>query len=81
MGMSAIETLNPAEFTRYLQQYRNTVCGRRAISILLNAIQTIRDTQSGFHCQLRFLQYAQSSPCQTMDDSSVSYAAASLVFR
>ncbi|KAA3679214.1 MEMO1 family protein [Paragonimus westermani] len=79
--MSAIETLNPAEFTSYLQKYHNTICGRRAISILLNAIQTTCDTQSGFRCQLRFLHYAQSSRCQTMNDSSVSYAAASLVFR
>ncbi|KAF5403514.1 hypothetical protein PHET_02626 [Paragonimus heterotremus] len=81
LGMNAIETLKPTEFTSYLEQYRNTICGRRAISILLNAIQTIRDAQSGFRCQLRFLQYAQSSSCQTLDDSSVSYAAASLVFR
>jgi len=34
---------------------------------------------NGQKMNLKFLQYAQSSQCVNMDDSSVSYAAAALV--
>ncbi|VEL25355.1 unnamed protein product [Protopolystoma xenopodis] len=93
-GMQIIESMNPSAFSDYLQDYRNTICGRHPIGILLNAIETLRSgsndsdgnnarTLHGAAQQfsLKFLQYAQSGQCQNMDDSSVSYAAASLVIQ
>ena len=35
-GMDIIENLNPAQFTDYLKQYHNTICGRYPIGVLLN---------------------------------------------
>lgn len=37
-------------------------------------------SMNGHKMSLKFLKYAQSSKCSTMSDSSVSYAAAALVF-
>uniref|UniRef100_A0A023F4N0 Putative dioxygenase n=1 Tax=Triatoma infestans TaxID=30076 RepID=A0A023F4N0_TRIIF len=77
MGMDIIETMNPTAFTDYLKKYGNTICGRHPIGVLLQAaLQLIR---AGKHkMSLKFLKYAQSSQCRNMNDSSVSYAAASL---
>jgi len=78
MGMDIIETLNPASFTEYLKKYGNTICGRHPIGVLLNAIDKLPETErSKFN--LRFLKYAQSNQCVSHSDSSVSYAAASLI--
>lgn len=80
-GMNTIENLNPGDFTAYLRKYGNTICGRRGISVLLNAVQKFNRDQTKANCELRFLKYAQSSRCQSMTDSSVSYASASLVIQ
>ncbi|XP_071523570.1 protein MEMO1 [Panulirus ornatus] len=79
-GMNLIETLNPSAFTEYLKKYGNTICGRHPIGVLLNAVATLQKTSNGHRMLLKFLQYAQSSRCYTSSDSSVSYAAASLIF-
>lgn len=44
------------------------------------AVATLQKTSNGHRMLLKFLQYAQSSQCYTSSDSSVSYAAASLIF-
>jgi predicted class III extradiol MEMO1 family dioxygenase len=53
-----------------LAKYRNTVCGRHPIALLLNMLQ---------HCSAKFSIstqfYDQSSKCARKADSSVSYAA------
>ncbi|XP_037773674.1 protein MEMO1-like [Penaeus monodon] len=72
-GMNLIETLNPSAFTEYLKKYGNTICGRHPIGRLAQY-------KHGHRMLLKFLQYAQSSQCYTSSDSSVSYAAASLIF-
>lgn len=78
MGMQLIETCEPASFKNYLQEYRNTICGRNPIILILNAIHKLAaDDLNEF--KLKFLSYAQSSKCRNQHDSSVSYAAASLV--
>ncbi|BES93867.1 Memo-like protein [Nesidiocoris tenuis] len=78
-GMDTIETLNPASFTEYLRKYGNTICGRHPIGVLLQAAQHL--AKGGQHkMSLKFLKYAQSSHCRNMNDSSVSYASASLIF-
>ncbi|CAD6241931.1 GSCOCG00009381001-RA-CDS [Cotesia congregata] len=79
MGMDIIETLNPESFTEYLKKYGNTICGRHPIGVLLQAIQSFKENCSDQKMNLKFLKYAQSSQCNNMNDSSVSYASASLV--
>ncbi|KAI3362641.1 hypothetical protein L3Q82_001719 [Scortum barcoo] len=40
MGMGIIEQLDPMSFTNYLKKYRNTICGRHPIGVLLNVSTT-----------------------------------------
>ncbi|KAF5285718.1 hypothetical protein FQA39_LY16524 [Lamprigera yunnana] len=79
-GMNIIENLNPTEFTNYLKKYGNTICGRHPIGILLQAVQELLRNDSSISANLKFLKYAQSSQCRNVNDSSVSYASAALVF-
>ncbi|XP_070576550.1 protein MEMO1-like [Ptychodera flava] len=80
-GMKLIEDLDPAGFAHYLKKYGNTICGRHPIGVLLNAIATLREKENGHKMSLKFLNYDQSQQCRSMDESSVSYAAASLAIR
>lgn len=79
LGMETIETCEPANFKSYLAKYSNTICGRNPILLILNAIHKLASENRNLECKLKFLSYAQSSKCRTQRDSSVSYAAASLV--
>lgn len=45
----------------------------------LQAIHSLKGNTNGQRMNLKFLKYAQSSQCNNMNDSSVSYASASLV--
>lgn len=74
-GMDIIEGLNSSQFYAYLEKYSNTICGRRPIGIFLNAMEEIKTDKTEF----KFHKYAQSSKCRRMDDSSVSYAAGTLM--
>lgn len=38
--MGIIEQLDPMSFTNYLKKYRNTICGRHPIGVLLNVSTT-----------------------------------------
>uniref|UniRef100_A0A1B6DXF2 Protein MEMO1 n=1 Tax=Clastoptera arizonana TaxID=38151 RepID=A0A1B6DXF2_9HEMI len=81
LAMDIIETINPISFTEYLKKYGNTICGRHPIGVLLQAASCLqRGNTNGQSMSLKFLKYAQSSHCYNMNDSSVSYAAASLTF-
>lgn len=59
-------------FAQNLALTRNTVCGRNPIFLLLHALAAL-DTHR-YVC--RFTHYEQSSACDSVMDSSVSYAAA-----
>jgi len=81
MGMDIIETITPSAFTDYLKKFGNTICGRHPIGVLLQAASFLsRPPNGGARMSLKFLKYAQSSQCRNMNDSSVSYASASLIF-
>ncbi|EFJ40486.1 hypothetical protein VOLCADRAFT_99750 [Volvox carteri f. nagariensis] len=71
LGIQAIEGGNPADFTAYLEQYRNTICGRHPIGVFLNMLQ-----HSKLRHKIKFTKYDQSSKCTSQSHSSVSYAAA-----
>lgn len=79
-GMDIIETMNPEAFHAYQMQTKNTICGRHPIAVLLNALKTLEGAHksSAKTHDLRFVRYAQSSPCRRRSDSSVSYASAVL---
>lgn len=76
--MDLIEQLNPSAFTEYLKKYANTICGRHPIGVMLQAVHALKS--QGYQMSFKFLQYAQSSQCFNMNDSSVSYASGSLIF-
>ncbi|KAL8585223.1 Protein memo1 [Nucella lapillus] len=80
MGMDLIERMDPVGFTNYLRDYQNTICGRHPIGVLLNAINSLRRNGNQHKMEMKFLKYTQSSQCVNHSDSSVSYAAGSLVF-
>lgn len=74
-GMKHIELNDPGAFSLYLKQTRNTICGRHAIGVWLNAVNA--NTKSSTEClDISFVKYAQSSAVRSTRDSSVSYASA-----
>ncbi|KAH3859385.1 protein MEMO1-like [Dreissena polymorpha] len=81
MGMDIIERLDSKGFSSYLKQYQNTICGRHPIGVLLHTVDAMRSIGNGHHVSFRFLKYSQSSKCQNMRDSSVSYAAGVLTIQ
>ena len=72
-GMAIIETKDHKAFSEYLKTFKNTICGRHPIGVLLGVISAVSSKDS---VQVKFVHYEQSSPCMSMSDSSVSYAAA-----
>ncbi|RXM96667.1 Protein MEMO1 [Acipenser ruthenus] len=73
MGMSIIEQLDPISFSNYLKKYRNTICGRHPIGVLLNAVEELKKNGIDMNCS--FLNYAQSSQCRNWQDSSPDFIA------
>ncbi|KAJ5074169.1 protein memo1 [Anaeramoeba ignava] len=71
MGMDAIESLDPKNFTDYFKKWSNTICGRNPISVLLNT------ADNKIH-EMKFVYYDQSGKAMSTSDSSVSYAAGCL---
>ncbi|ESK87906.1 hypothetical protein Moror_15273 [Moniliophthora roreri MCA 2997] len=55
-------------FSEYLRRTKNTICGRHPIGVLLGALAA-----SGGG-KIEWVRYKQSSECETLRDSSVSYA-------
>jgi AmmeMemoRadiSam system protein B len=70
MGAEYISNLDTAGFESYLKKYKNTICGRHAILILLN---TLAQSNSNKY-EIKLIHYSQSSKVVDPDDSSVSYA-------
>jgi len=73
-GMKHIEMEEPGAFAKYLKKTRNTICGRHAVGVWLNAVHFNNpDVES---LEIAFIRYAQSSAVRSMRESSVSYASA-----
>jgi len=70
-GMRLIEEGDPAKFHQYLKEFKNTICGRHPIAVLLHVLRHCAARHSA-----RFVRYEQSSRCTSLSDSSVSYASA-----
>ena len=69
--MTILESQNREEFVRYLNRTGNTICGRHPIQLFLTILE-----KASTVCRTKFIRYAQSSAVTSMNDSSVSYAAA-----
>ncbi|XP_065832447.1 protein MEMO1-like [Oscarella lobularis] len=76
-GMDLIASCDADGFAKYLKQFRNTICGRHPIGVLLRAVQTLKQKDPST-IEISFLKYAQSSQVTDTSDSSVSYASAAL---
>ena len=71
-GMDAVASRDPAAFRAYLDDTDNTVCGRHPIGVLMHALTLA----CGDAHRVDWVRYEQSSHCETVADSSVSYASA-----
>lgn len=71
-----------SSFATYLKATRNTICGRHPIGVLLGAVSELQaQGEKGWskdEVQLSWTRYEHSSECETIADSSVSYASAYL---
>lgn len=73
LGMDKIAAQEPGAFAVYLKKYKNTICGRHPIGVWLHALKI--NNESGVEkMSLKFVQYSQSNPARSINDSSVSYA-------
>ncbi|KAL0580406.1 hypothetical protein V5O48_001651 [Marasmius crinis-equi] len=77
---TAILTIPPStaaeahdQFSQYLSKTKNTICGRHPIGVLLGALAALETPVTP---SIKWVRYAQSSACETIRDSSVSYASA-----
>ena len=70
-GMDLIQNQDLQGFKEYLEDTENTICGRNPIKLLLRILE-----ESGGGYEVNFVKYDQSSPVQSLSDSSVSYASA-----
>jgi AmmeMemoRadiSam system protein B len=73
-GIEQIEALSAEKFNNYLEEYKNTICGRRPISIFLATIEEYNKTASNSANKINFVRYDQSSKVKNTSESSVSYA-------
>lgn len=67
-------------FADYLAKTKNTICGRHPIGVLLGSLAELENHDTGKLVTIKWVRYEQSSPCYTIEDSSVSYASAYVVF-
>ena len=61
MGMELIEKQNLKGFQDYLNEYKNTICGRNPICVLLATIEYCEKNKAGAKFETKFIKYAQSS--------------------
>ena len=66
------------QFSEYLARTRNTICGRHPIGVLLGGLCEVAD--QGKSVTIQWVKYDHSSECETLEDSSVSYASAYIAF-
>ncbi|KAG8345998.1 putative Memo like protein [Trypanosoma vivax] len=69
-GMQLLEQRNLQAWYKYLEETNNTICGRRPITVAMAALHHHSSAA------VRFVHYSQSNRCQSLSDSSVSYAGA-----
>ncbi|KAJ7783844.1 MEMO1 family [Mycena maculata] len=63
-------------FVSYLARTKNTICGRHPIGVLFGALTALEQQEEAKKAQVKWVRYAQSNACESVRDSSVSYASA-----
>jgi AmmeMemoRadiSam system protein B len=76
LGMAHIESISSENFDKYLKEYKNTICGRRPISILLSTIEEYFKNTSKNNSIIKFTKYDLSDKVTSSNGSSVSYSVA-----
>lgn len=71
IGMDTLSLNNVIEWGNYLESSENTICGRNPLNLLLGMIEYSGDEKNFVW---NWLDYSQSSHCEEVSDSSVSYA-------
>ncbi|KAI3645395.1 hypothetical protein MP228_008323 [Amoeboaphelidium protococcarum] len=79
-GMKLIENQDLDGFLSYLDTTGNTICGRYPICILLSWLNLVRDQDYLAAINVKFVNYDQSNECNDNNDSSVSYATATIQY-
>jgi len=74
-GMKIIEEMDPTKFHSYIAETKNTICGRHPIGVFMNSVRHL-NKENPEKYKIEFTTYAQSNQVTSMNDSSVSYAAA-----
>lgn len=75
IGMDIIQGISADNFNKYLLKYNNSICGRRAISVLLTTIEEYLKLGKKKNCVIKFLKYENSSKIKDIRECSVAYAA------
>lgn len=84
-GMEVLSTGSIDEWDEYISKTKNTICGRKPLSVLLNCLDKSsreRLPMNGFKSseerdswgKLKWIGYAQSSQARELRESSVSYS-------
>jgi AmmeMemoRadiSam system protein B len=73
--MACIESQSCEAFLAYLDETKNTICGRNPIILLLSALEHEKRAAN-----ISFIHYAQSGKIQDSSESSVSYASGFVEF-
>lgn len=83
-GMQLIGDRDMTGWSKYLQDTKNTICGRSPITAVMAALDAAEARRSiagdGTKAKIEFVHYSQSSRCKSASDSSVSYASAVFSF-
>ena len=74
-ALDIISRMDAKELDEYFKKYKNTICGRNPISIVLCLIEKFKSKNTSKKISFSCAGYAQSSKVTDMSDSSVSYAA------
>eukprot|EP01132_Coremiostelium_polycephalum_P003949 gene3949-4932_t len=67
-GMKMIETGDPLQFSQYLKETKNTICGRCPIAVMMWISKL---SKSHPNITINSVYYEQSSHCKSMRDSSL----------
>ena len=68
-----IKDLNAKKLDEYFKKYKNTICGRNSISVLLCMIEQYKEEFKEKEVMFDCAGYTQSNKVKDMEGSSVSY--------
>ena len=74
-GVELIKKFDSKSFSDFIQKYKNTICGRGPITIMLGMFEIYKKKNPDKTFKGELCEYKQSGKVTSMDDSAVSYAA------